>query len=139
MLRPYLVLLRPYLVLGASLRVYRPRLAGGGGGAGGVGSGVSLFQTSSAMSHFPFCSVHRTMYLPESAAGVPGGSFAPAGKVQFQRPVSTATGPLATTVTARRVSVGRGSIALMVAKNARIASLPLIVAMFGGMTTPSAA
>ena len=73
MLRPYpFKTLRPY-------PCYRPRRAAAGGGGGAMGNGVSLFQTSSTISHFPFCCIQCTMYLPESTAGTPGGSFAPAG------------------------------------------------------------
>ena len=94
---------------------------------------------SSTITHFPFCCSQRTMYLPESTAGMPGGSFAPGAFSQRQRPRSTAPPPLPMTFSDRSVSVGRGSIVLMTAKNARIASLPVIVAMFGGITTASAA
>src|SRR5207245_10815903 len=59
---------------GAAYR--RPGARAGAGGA--VGNGKSLFQTSSTMSRRPFCCAQRTMYLPESTAGVPGGSLAPA-------------------------------------------------------------
>src|SRR5260370_38547522 len=121
------------------LRMAPPRRAGGGGGGGAMGHGLSLFQMSSTISHFPFCCIQCTMYLPEATAGVPGGSFAPAGKVQSQRPRSMAMSPAPCTASERSVRVGRGSIVLIVAKNALTASLPFIVAMFGGMITASAA
>jgi hypothetical protein len=79
------------------------------------------------------------MYFPESAAGMPAGGFAPAGKVHVQRPVSTAIAPLPTTRSDRSVRDGRGSIVLRAAKNVLMASLPRIVAMLGGMITASAA
>src|SRR5207249_8256326 len=112
---------------------------GAGGGGGAVGGFVSLFQMSSTISHFPFCWAQRTMYFPESAAGMPAGSWAPAGNVQVQRPVSTAIAPVPITATARGVRFGFGFIVLMTAKNARIESLPRMVAMFGGITTASTA
>src|SRR2546428_1851028 len=113
----------------------RPGARGGVGAA--VGNGKSLFQTSSTMSQRSFCCDQRTMYLPESTAGVPGGSLAPAGKAQCQRPGSTATGPPPPTVWARSVSGGRGAVVLIIAKQARTASLPFLVAIFGGLRTAS--
>src|SRR6266542_1696270 len=127
-----LFMLRPYTIRWVGPRRTYRRRAGAGGGGGAVGSGESLFQISSTMSHFPFCCAQRTMYLPESAAGVPGGSGAPVGQAQCQRPRSTARGPLPTTDSPRSVRVACGPV-FIVAKNARIASLPCTVAMFGGM------
>src|SRR5918996_1406755 len=63
---------------------------------------------SCAMSQRPFSLTQRTRYLPESTAGAPGGSRAPAGQAKCQRPCSTAVVPLPHTDSARSVSVGGG-------------------------------
>src|SRR5213592_4404239 len=99
MLRPYIFLDERVLAL-TNHGVYRPRRTGAGGGGGAIGNGESLFQMSSTISHFPLCCIQCTMYLPESTAGVPGGSFAPAGKVQCQLPRSIAMSPAPCTASA---------------------------------------
>jgi hypothetical protein len=96
-----------------------------------VGNGVSLFQMSSTISHFPLSCIQCTMYLPESTAAIPGGNFAPAGKAQCQRPVPGHAARAVDRFGAQRQR--RPSTVFIVAKNARMASLPLTVAMFGGM------
>src|SRR5256885_11892280 len=77
------------------------------------------------------------MYLPESAAGAPGGRLAPAAQAKFQRPSSTAMGPLAHTDSARTVSTGGGlDIEFIIVMNPRMASRPRTGGMLGGSITP---
>ena len=91
---------------------------------------------SCAMSQCPFSLTHRTMYLPESTAGAPGGRLAPAGQANCQRPRSTAIAPLAHTESARTVSTGGGlDMVFSTVKNARIESRPCTGGMFGGRIT----
>src|SRR5207249_8613137 len=91
-----------------------------GVGAGAIGSATSEFQISWAISQRPFSCTQRTMYLPESTAGAPGGRLAAAGQAKCQRPRSTAIAPLAHTESARTVSTGGGlDIVFSTAKNAR--------------------
>src|SRR6266850_5761105 len=99
----------------------------------GMGIATSEFQMSCAMSQCELSFTQRTMYLPESAAGMPGGRLAPAAQAKCQRPRSTAIAPLAHTDSARTVSTGGGlDMVFSTAKNARIESRPCIGGMFGG-------
>src|SRR5438876_631433 len=50
-------------------------------GAGAIASGTSEFQMSCTISQRPFSFTQRTMYLPESAAGAPGGRLAAASRI----------------------------------------------------------
>src|SRR2546426_407095 len=101
-----------------------------------MGIATSEFQMSCAMSQRVLSFTHRTMYLPESTAGAPGGRLAAAGQAKRQRPRSTAIGPLAHTESARTVSTGGGlDMVFSTAKNARIESRPCTGGMFGGRIT----
>src|SRR5207244_13375371 len=72
------------------------------GDAGAIGSATSEFEMACTIRQRPFSFTQRTIYLPESAAGAPGGRLAPAGQAKFQRPSSSARGPWAQTDSARR-------------------------------------
>src|SRR5439155_4704244 len=109
------------------------------GGAGAIGSATSEFQMSCTIRQRPFSFTQRTMYLPESAGGAPGGRLAAAGHAKFQRPSSSASGPWAQTDSARTVSTGGGlDIEFIVVMNARMASRPWTGGMLGGSITPFA-
>src|SRR5207247_213888 len=109
------------------------------GDAGVMGSATSEFQMSCAISQRPFSFTQRTMYLPESTAGAPGGRLAVAGHAKCQRPISSACGPLAQTDSAHTRRVGGGlDMEFMVVMKARIASRPCTGAMLGGSITPFA-
>src|SRR5437879_9727585 len=97
------------------------------GGAGAIGSGMSEFQMSCIISQRPPSFTQRTMYLPESAGGNPGGRLAFAGHTKFQRPSSVAEAPLAHTDSARIERVA--AIVFICPKNPRIASFPRTGAM----------
>ena len=104
-----------------------------------MGIATSEFQMSCTISQRPFSFTQRTMYLPESAAGAPGGRLAAAGQAKFQRPSSRACGPLAQTDSAHTRRMGGGlDMEFMVVMKARIASRPCTGGMFGGSITPFA-
>src|SRR2546427_8105955 len=125
----------------ASLRTLAVRFAVqdflGLGDAGVIGIATSEFQMSCTISQRPFSFTQRTMYLPESAAGAPGGRLAAAGQAKCQRPSSSACGPLAQTDSAhtRRVAGGL-DMEFMVVMKARTASPPRTGGMVGGNMTP---
>src|SRR5207237_2047993 len=105
----------------------------------GCGSATSEFQISCAINQCPFSLTQRTIYLPESAAGAPGGRLAVAGHAKCQRPSSSACGPLAQTDSAHTRRMGGGvDIEFIVVMKARMAYGPTSGGMLGCSITPFA-